>query len=230
MPLTLLFIRHAQSLGNGEGRMMGALLDDALSEVGIWQAQQLGQQLQSQPPTHVYCSPQQRARQTLAIVKEKMGQSLAEIPVQERAELREYHNGIVQGLTWAEAIDRHRELCHRLESSLTWIPIPEAEPLQQGRDRAQRFMQALLHTHRDGDRVWIISHSWILQQMIAVLLGGDRTWGLPVDYTGLFEFQLWRCHWDCQDENRWNTELWKLVRFNDVRHLSVPEVTTNTDT
>ena len=60
-PLTLLLIRHAQSVGNAEGRMMGHG-DDALSKQGIWQAHQLAKRERSHPPTHIYSSPIARAR------------------------------------------------------------------------------------------------------------------------------------------------------------------------
>jgi 2,3-bisphosphoglycerate-dependent phosphoglycerate mutase len=216
-PLTLLFIRHAQSMGNAQGRMIGHG-DDHLSEQGRWQAHQLAEALRSHPPTHIYSSPLRRARHTTEILRRSLPDSLA-IPIQYREELKEFQNGIFQGLTWSEASERYPDLCRSLESSLTWVPIPEAESLQAGRDRAQCFIDFVLNHHRDQDRVWIISHSWIMQQLMSVLMGSDRTWGTTIDYTGIFEFQVWRAYWDIDDTNRINTELWKILQFNAHQHL-----------
>lgn len=193
--------------------------DDDLSEQGRWQAHQLAQSLRSHPPTHVYSSPIARARQTTEILLRSLPES-PPVPITYRDDLKEFQNGVFQGLTWAEARDREPDLCCSLETSLTWLPIPGAESLVQGRDRAHHFIQFLLNQHHDQQRIWVISHSWIMQQLISVLMGSDRTWGLPVDYTGIFEFQIWRSQWHTVDINRANTELWRIIRFNDSQHLT----------
>lgn len=216
-PLTVLFIRHAESVGNAQGRMMGHGNDD-LSEQGMWQAHQLAQRLRSHPPTHIYSSSIARARQTAEILWRSLSES-PPVPITYRDDLKEFQNGVFQGLTWAEARERYPDLCRSLESSLTWLPIPGAESLAQGRDRAHHFIQFLLGQHQDQQRIWVVSHSWIMQQLMSVLIGSDRTWGLPVSYTGLFEFQIWRSQWHADDVNRANTELWQIIRFNDSQHL-----------
>lgn len=219
-PLTLLFIRHAESVGNAQGRMMGHL-DDALSETGLDQAVRLADRLRTHPPTHMYSSPIARTRQTAELLQRSLPND-SSISIQYVDELKEFQNGIFQGLTWAEASDRYPDLCRALESSLTWIPIPGAESWEQGRDRAQRFIAKLLDSHQDGDRLWIVTHSWILQHLISSLMGCDRTWGFTADYTSIFEFQIWRSHWSLHDQNLGNTELWKIRSFNDSQHLMSP--------
>lgn len=241
-PLKLIIIRHALSEGNKEGRMMGHL-DDELAEEGVAQAKALAQSFVGQQcsPSAIYSSPTQRAFQTATIMLNHYGvlngSTMGDRPstnVQPTRhsdnthtlptihcceELKEFQNGIFQGLTWTDARQRYPELCHRLETSLSWVPIPGAESLQGGRMRARRFIQALLRRHANGEVIWVISHEWIMQHLIAELIGGDRTWGIAIPPTGVFEFWLDRFRWFTQGQDRWNGELWKIHRFNDTSHL-----------
>jgi broad specificity phosphatase PhoE len=242
--LKLLFIRHAQSTGNVEKRMQG-VGEFELTETGRSQAEKLGQRLLAEGwmPTHVYSSPLQRTVQTARIlidqfqtatlpaavgdlidassplVGEPSDRTLHQpIPIAFAEQLKEFQNGILQGLTWAEATSRHPELCQALETSQDWIPIPNAETLEEARSRAHQFIQTLLN-HQNGDRVWIVTHSWILQHLIAELFGSDRSWRLHAKNTALFEFWIDRDRWHTTDQNRFNTDLWQIRRFNDYQHL-----------
>lgn len=241
--LKLLFIRHAQSVGNVEKRMQGHG-DFELSPLGKQQAEKLARFLlaESWQPSHVYSSPLKRAVQTTEIllasfrashlpatvsdlIDPEQESSIEEVSPRKKIrieyaeELTEFQNGIFQGLTWAEAQSHYPELCQKLESSSDWIPIPGAETLQEARDRAGRFIHKVITQHRDGDQIWIISHSWILQHLIAQLLGCDRSWRLRAHNTALFEFWIDRSRWNLDNQNRFNTDLWQIRRFNDHRHL-----------
>jgi broad specificity phosphatase PhoE len=244
--LKLLFIRHAESVGNQQKRMQGNA-EFELTELGREQAKKLAQYLAAQSwyPSWVYSSPLKRATQTTEILlKHGLSQPLPAVrdlvddevdlvdlsversipapetvPITYADELREFQNGIFEGLTWAEARQRYPELCNQLENSPEWIQIPEAESLQAARQRSRRFIQALLNHHSNGERIWIISHSWILQHLIAELLGCERSWRIPVYNTALFEFWIDRSRWQSADQNRFNSELWQIRRFNDYQHL-----------
>lgn len=220
-----------------------------LSVTGRTQAEKLAQRLLTESwwPSHVYSSPLKRAAQTTEIlvnhfltaplpaaVSDLIDSADAspleastkpatpnKIPVSYADALKEFQNGIFQGLTWAEAQLQYPELCKTLEISLDWIQIPEAESLQEARDRAHQFIQSLLNQHQEHDQIWIVTHSWILQHLIAELLGCDRSWRLHARNTALFEFWLDHSRWNRHDQNRFNTDLWQIRRFNDCRHLSV---------
>jgi broad specificity phosphatase PhoE len=229
--LKLLLVRHGQSVGNAAGRMEGCQ-STGLTALGRCQALRLGQRLavEGWQPTHIYCSPLRRASETLAMMTAgfepqlpNMPVSLERVPVFWREDLKEYDNGILKGLTWEEAKGRYPELCSSLEQSLDWLPIPEAETLQQGHHRAQQFVTHLLQQHQTGDRIWVISHHWILQQIVARLMGCDRTWGFALGHTALVELWLDQNRWYQPDPNRWNSELWQLKRFNDNQHCVLAE-------
>lgn len=240
--LKLMFIRHAQSMGNVEKRMQGHG-DFELSTIGRQQADKLGKYLisDSWKPSFVYSSPLKRAAQTAEILLSHVQAShlpatvsdlidSEEAPIEDEREqkkisieyaeeLKEFQNGIFQGLTWAEAQSRYPDLCRKLESSPDWIPIPEAETLDDARTRSRQFIDRIIARHRNGDNLWIVSHSWILQHLIAELLGSNRSWRLRAHNTALFEFWIDRSRWNLQNQNRFNTDLWQIRRFNDSRHL-----------
>ncbi len=242
--MKLMVMRHGQSQGNAEGRMEG-WQSTGLTAQGRTQALNLGQRLaqESWHPTQIYCSPLERATETLDAIlagfhpETPSNRSASTSPLDSvgtpvpladsihvsiciKDTLKEYHNGVFAGLTWAEAQERYPDLCQALEQSLDWLPIPEAETLAEGRQRAQGFIDELLSNHGNGDQIWVISHQWILQQIIACLMGCDRTWGIPISHTGIFEFWLDHSRWIKTDENRFNSELWQIKRFNDCEHCN----------
>jgi broad specificity phosphatase PhoE len=216
--LKLLFVRHAESVGNQQHRMQGHGASP-LSRQGVIQAQKLVQRLRAEVwhPTSIYSSELKRAVETAAILQELAPHA----SVQCDQDLNELHPGILQGLTWAEAQHHYPDLCQALEQSLDWIPIPEAETPQAAHDRASHFIQTLLNRHTEPDRILIVTHGGFLPYLVAALLNSDRVWGIQVGYTALFEFWLARSHFQAQPNlNRFNTALWQIRRFNDVQHLS----------
>jgi len=245
-PLKLLFIRHAQSTGNQQRRMQGQG-DFELSDEGKLQAERLAKRLlaESWHPTCIYSSPLKRAAQTAEILLAQVlakplptvisdlvddelvdplespsSQRGSDVAVEYASELQEFQNGIFQGLTWAEARTRYPDLCNTLEASPDWIQIPGAESLKAARARAHRFIEILLDRHRNEQQIWIVTHSWILQHLIAELMGCDRSWRIHARNTALFEFWIDRSRWQRTDQNRFNTDLWQIRRFNDCRHLT----------
>ncbi|MEO0532802.1 MAG: histidine phosphatase family protein [Cyanobacteria bacterium P01_A01_bin.123] len=238
--LKLILLRHAQSIGNAQGRMEGQH-SSPLSVQGQQQANELAIVLKHHwSPTHLYCSPLQRAQETLHHLLTSCNYSsfpalaLSDspltpllpcspsphppIPLTLCNTLQEAHGGIFQNLTWAEACDRYPEICHRLEHSPDWQPVPQAETPAAVRQRSRQFLHRILQTHRNGDRLWIVTHSWLLQHLISEILGSDRTWGIAIAPTAWFEFSLDRDRWGQSGPNQYNGELWKIHRFNDTSH------------
>jgi 2,3-bisphosphoglycerate-dependent phosphoglycerate mutase len=243
--LKLLFIRHAESIGNCDGRMMGRA-DDQLTDRGEHQARSLGLALRQQlgwQPDRIYSSPQRRAYHTAELMRSvAYGATEAQdgqpaIVLDEN--LCEFDNGIFRGLTWPEAQRQYPELCQQLESSWDWIPIPEAESLEAGRSRAKAFLNAAIadllqqstqhatDTTGDatGDRgAWIVTHHWILQHLIAEIIGSCRTWQLEIPHTAAFEFWLRGSFWQPSDDLRFishdprqlNHVFWKIRAFNRI--------------
>jgi broad specificity phosphatase PhoE len=216
----VLMIRHAESLGNREYRIQGRM-DYALSMQGIEQAHALGQALVTGAwkPTHIYTSSLQRTVHTAEILQDYWATREATVNITLCCDLQEVKNGIVEGLTWAEVQTQHPDLAAALMASSEWVPIQGAESLKAARDRAQQFIQTITTQHQNEDRIWIVTHGGFLQYLVAALLGSDRTWGLNIPPTAVFEFELDLGRWNTTDQNRYNAMLWKICRFNDASHL-----------
>lgn len=218
--LSLLFLRHAESVGNVQQRMQGRE-DYGLTDKGHQQAEYLAHRLMGEfaSPTHIYSSPLKRADQTAQILLRHQPVQMS-LTYDER--LVEGHQGIFQGLTWAQACEQYPKLCRQLETSMDWVAIPGAEAPFDIRRRAEEWVRFVIAHHQNGDRVWVVTHEWILYHLISVLLGSDRTWQLPVGHTGLFEFSCDVSRWPDRQASVLNTSsLWQIHRFNDVQHLDV---------
>jgi probable phosphoglycerate mutase len=251
--LKLLFIRHGESVGNRDQRMAGRS-DDALTPLGRHQCQQLGRWWLQHcwPPSHVYCSPQRRALESVCeLIKPwrwelptpvlppvsgnyqrvalqsaeddtTLTAALPEVTI--ARPLQEFDAGILTNLTWAEAQARYPALCQALETSPDWVPIPNAETPTAGRDRAAAFIHHLLERHTNQQAIWIMSHHWIMEHLIASLFGSDRTWKITILNTALFEFWLDRDRWSDGGVHRGISDLWQIKRFGDCHHLHSDEL------
>ncbi len=233
----LLLIRHAQSIGNAQARMEGQQ-STPLSLQGEQQAQKLSHSLicngntdcsdrhlaTNHWPSHLYSSPLLRAKQTAMILTRSLAQAGRPVPLDFSESLQEIHPGIFQGLTWAQATVRYPVLCRNLMKSLAWQPVPDAESLVAARARAQQWVDHLLARHQPGETVWVVSHAGLMLQMIAAILGCDRTWKLTVHHTAIFEFWLADTHWQTLSQDRFNPEYWILRRFNDYSHLKSTDI------
>ncbi|MEO1094886.1 MAG: histidine phosphatase family protein [Cyanobacteria bacterium J06638_28] len=205
---------------------------------------------QSWVPSHIYTSPLRRAVESLTHLLEPWAWTLPDtfnlgvqpldlwqpiVAIDEASPgrttvnppkirvsdtLMEFQAGILTGLTWPEAKQRYPSLCDALETSADWVPIPQAETPQAGRDRAWQFIQPLLQTQGPDDAVWLMSHHWIMEHLIAVLLGCDRTWQLTIPNTALFEFWIDRDRWFEADIAPNISSFWQIKRFGECPHLS----------
>ncbi len=196
----------------------------ALSDKGIHQVQQLSAALTAELSANdvhlarssfVYSSSLLRATQTADILIASVGQSQYQIS----KDLQEIHQGIFQRLTWSEAQHQYPERCTQLLNTRQWQPVPQAESPAAARTRAQSWVKQILHQHQPGETVWAISHAGIMQQMVSVILGCDRTWKIPIHHTARFEFWLSQTSWQTLTTDRYNPEYWILRRFNDDSHL-----------
>lgn len=246
--LKLLMIRHGESTGNREKRMAGHT-NDGLSPQGRRQCRQLASHLYQigWRPTHIYSSPLQRAVESLDCLVKPWGWQMPSDPARHQAragdlqespnsresnaaahppafhwcqQLAEFQAGILTGLTWADATQRYPTLCRSLETAPDWVPIPNAETPLQGRDRARQFVAELLNNHGNDDAIWIMSHHWIMEHLIAAVMGCDRTWQITMPNTAVFEFWI-ECDREFASEMAFGiSNYWQIKRFNDDSHLS----------
>ncbi|MDN5871045.1 MAG: histidine phosphatase family protein [Nitrococcus sp.] len=210
-----LLIRHAQSVANAEGRLQGHAEFD-LTKTGRWQAERLFQRFQMEclEPTHIYCSPLRRTLETAQIVSRSW-----QVPLIEWDQLIEYNLGVFSGLSWEEIGARHPQMARAFRQSGDWGAVQGAEGLAQRRARGRRVVASLVDGHGGGDVIVAFSHGGILQHIIAALLGSERTWGIRVRNTAVFDLTLDESLWHEPGDVRLDTRHWRIHCFNDAAHL-----------
>ena len=166
MPTTRLFlIRHGETLANREFRYIGAR-DDALSESGERQAEQLAAALATLPLSAIYSSPLQRACKTALAIA-----TAHQCEVQVASELRECDFGAWEGRTRAEVLAGNPEDVQRLQA---WERDPATAPpggesfaaMQQ---RVCAFVEQLTQKHPDQSLA-LVSHVGPIKVLLASAL------------------------------------------------------------
>ena len=213
--MDLVFVRHAESLGNAQGRWQGRQ-DAGLTDLGRRQAAKLRERFASEgfDPTHIYASPLSRTHETARIVS--AGWDHAVVPWDD---LMETDVGVFSGRTWDEIERDFPDVARDFAETRDADKIPGAETMGERRGRASRAVQRLIADHSNGDRVLAFTHGGILQHLFAALMGSERLWGLSVRNTALFDFTLDVDRWHQGGTAMTNANLWRINRFNDASHL-----------
>ncbi len=201
----LVLLRHAEAEGNAEGRMLGRT-DVPLTEQGREDSRRLARTLCGPAPDRWLVSPLRRARETAAILQQEAGWGPSELILE--PDLTEIDDGVLSGLTWSEAQQRHPQLCQELISHPLWRPIPGAETPTQLRQRANAVWERALNA--PCNRLWLVSHGGFLQYLLAALLQTPQVWGLTLPCLGRIELEIDPHHWRCGGEDAGNPTLRRL--------------------
>jgi broad specificity phosphatase PhoE len=214
-PMRCVLVRHAESIGNAEGRLQGHA-EFNLTAAGRRQAERLFQRFQMEglDPTHVYCSPLRRTLETARIVSRSW-----QAPLIEWDALIEYDVGVFSGLSWENIGLQYPTMAQAFRESGDWAVVEGAENLEQRCARGRRIVASLIEAHSATDVVVAFSHGGILQHIIAAFLGADRSWGIRVRNTAVFDFSLDKNLWHEAGRSRLNTRHWRIHCFNDAAHL-----------
>ena len=215
--MRLIFVRHAQSVGNAGGLLQGRA-EYELSEMGRQQAELLHARFLGEgfEPSHVYSSPQSRAAQTAEVVSRSWGR-----PISYWDELMEHDMGVFSGHTWAEISQKFPDMASEFQFNRDWQVVEGAETSHERRARGQRVVDTILSRHANDDVVLMFTHGGIMGHILAALMGTNRTWGLGAQNTALFDLSVDAERWWRNDDATYNnTELWRVNRFNDSSHLA----------
>lgn len=166
MTRRLLLIRHGQTTYNATGRMQGHL-DTELSEVGLSQARAAADLLVDKQITAIVSSDLIRARDTAAVIGEKLG-----IKVDVDKRLRETHLGDWQGMTSAEVDEQYPGARAIWRHDPTWAP-PQGESRVDVATRARPVIDELMRAHPEWDEgaVLVVAHGGAISALTCHLLG-----------------------------------------------------------
>jgi broad specificity phosphatase PhoE len=190
----IVFVRHAESEGNVEGRWHGHT-DGPLSAAGHASLESLGRRLSQWGFDVVISSPLTRARETAASFSD-------EVMIDE--EFIEMNVGRWEGLTFDQVDEQHGD---ELEAAFTdWnIPMGGGESLYDVGRRAIAAVDKIFDRLAEGQRAAVVTHGGLLQSVLHRHLPGRRVHPITSN-TGISRIL-------------WQFGRPRLATFNDTGHL-----------
>ncbi|NKQ57096.1 histidine phosphatase family protein [Amycolatopsis sp. K13G38] len=163
MSTRLLLVRHGETEWHAENRYAGTS-DVALTDLGLRQAEQLGEFLAARPdpPVAVYASPLGRAQRTAESPAKKLGLTIETVE-----ELSEVHFGLAEGRVLSEM---PADLVERFRVDPVANAFPDAEPPVEAAERGVRALRNIAQRER-GRRVLVVAHNTLLRLTLCRLLG-----------------------------------------------------------
>lgn len=163
--VTLVLIRHGQSLWNAENRFTG-WTDIDLSEKGEKEAREAGEKLENIAFDVVHTSALMRAQRTAEIII-KHNKISQDIPTYKDERLNERHYGSLQGLNKTETAEKYgAEQVHIWRRSFDISP-PDGESLKMTAERTLPYFKEDVLEHLDeGKNVLISAHGNSLRSIV----------------------------------------------------------------
>lgn len=202
--LELTLIRHANTAWNTAGRWQG-FSDIPLSELGIRQAQALGQRLQDEQFDAAYASDMQRTGQTAQYALEKVTHP----PLVLDPRLREFNFGEFEGGT--EAQNRLHAGWDAWQADPWAAAVPGGESLNLLTERVAGWAAEL----PDG-KVVAFSHGLTIRALLWRLLGWPTT--VPQGWPSPFPMNIRLPHASITRLVR-GAHGWELLTLGDAAHL-----------
>ena len=201
----VLLIRHGQSEGNAEGRF-GGHTDTPLSPRGLQQAIATADTLATESVTQIYSSDLPRAIETAIPLAKLIGRE-----VHSTEAFRERSVGIMEGLTFEDAAQRHPNQYGALLRRDFEHVLTGGESYRQLLDRAWRKLDEIIALHR-GEKIAVFSHTGTICILALHLMGAldapelKPVW-ISTNNCGITRFEL-------RDDG-----FIRVIAINDTRHL-----------
>jgi len=196
----LILARHGETAWNVEKIYRGRT-DVKLNEVGIKQAELLGEYLSNWELEAIYSSPLRRALDTANTISryQKIGVHITE-------GLIDFNYGKWQSLPEQEAKRLYPTLHNEWHNNPLKVKMPGGESLEDVRGRAIEVVNDVLSKYQGS--VVLVSHRVVNKVLICYLLGLDNShfWNIKQDVGGITIFDY--------AEGRF-----VLTRHNDTSHL-----------
>jgi len=166
----LILIRHGQSVWNAENRFTG-WTDVDLSEKGIKEAEEAGNELRSQVINVVHTSDLIRAKRTAEIVI-RANVSSKDTVTKSDWRLNERNYGALQGLNKAETAEEHGAEQVRIWRRSFDVAPPEGESLEMTAKRTiPYFEEEILPDLESGVNVLVSAHGNSLRSIVMHIEG-----------------------------------------------------------
>ena len=197
----IVLIRHGETLWNIEGRIQGHL-DSPLTEIGLSQAQALGQYLKSQQFAALYSSDLGRAYETARCISKPNG-----LPIMIERQLRERNFGILQGVLKDTLASKFPEAYRYYRAHEPEYVVPKGESFKQFNTRCVKCFENLARKHV-GERILVVAHGGVLVSLfkhtLNIPLNAPRRFLSLNSSINVFSYQ---------------NETWMLEVWGDLSHL-----------
>ena len=201
MPITRLYlIRHGQSEWNRARRVQGHT-NSPLTELGHRQAQAVAEALARRGIDVLYASDLSRAHDTALAIGNETNLELTLDP-----RLREMCYGILEGLTWDEAEERHPGMYAALRGGPPDRVITGGESRNQLIERALAFMGDVLERH-PGQNICAATHGGLIAYVFRTLVK------IPLDAPPAFRTM------NCAITSFVHDGEWRLETWGQDEHL-----------
>jgi len=206
----IILARHGETDWNVSEIFRGRR-DVGLNEMGIKQAELLGNYLKDLRIESVYSSPLKRALDTARSIAKHHGLDVNIAP-----SLTDFKYGVWEGLTHQEVGNKYRRLHERWLKKPHLVNMPEGESLGEVRERARSVVNRMMSEH--SGTVVLVSHRVVNKVIICSMLGLDDShfWDIKQDLGGITVFEY--------DGGRF-----KLIKHNDTSYLGQIQQHTLTD-
>ena len=201
----VLLIRHGQSEGNAAGRF-GGHTATPLSKRGRKQALATAHALASESLTAIYSSDLPRATETAAPLAK-----LIKVKIQGTEAFRERSVGVMEGLTFEEAAQKHPDQYAALLRRDFEHVLSGGESYRQLLDRAARKLDEVIETHKGG-RIGVFSHTGTICILVLHLMGALDAPELKAVWIASSNCGISR--FDLREDG-----FLRVLTVNDTRHL-----------
>ena len=166
----LILIRHGQSVWNAENRFTG-WTDVDLSERGVKEAEEAGDELRDQVIDVIHTSDLIRAKRTAEIVM-RANVSSKDVVTKSDWRLNERNYGSLQGLNKAETAEKHGAEQVRIWRRSFDVAPPEGESLEMTAKRTiPYFEEEILPDLESGESVLVSAHGNSLRSIVMHIEG-----------------------------------------------------------
>jgi len=163
LPL-FLFLRHGQAKNNVERVLAGRTKGFPLTDLGVQQAEMIGDFLKPFNISKIYCSPIERAEQTARIAANKIGLTCT---IDER--LTEIDMGLFSGMHYDEMFAKHGNIFLKFYQN---HPIVETNGIETFASVKKRVLDMTDHCSRKhgGETILLVTHMDPIKSMISTIL------------------------------------------------------------
>lgn len=198
----VLLVRHGQSAAFVEGKpfaLVGGHGDPPLSELGLWQAEQVGTRLASEPVGAIYASSLTRTQQTAAPAAEALG-----LKTQIEPDFREVFLGDFEGGMFRVHAAQGHPAVQAMRENQQWGEIPNAETNEQLQSRLVKAIEGVVAAHPD-ELVAVFCHGGVIASLVAYAMGRNDFSFMGVRNASFSILEI-------------GTAGWSIRSFNDTAH------------